>query len=406
MTVAKRMTQKEYDAFRKRENERKQEWRIRKRLEQEQQKTKPSRISSPQVHRRPVQEEMSGSNKKMSGLNLGQVTKKSDIDIVHREVDALVGTKPSPPHGITPEHDYSRREFADPSDHVPMNKVDRHDPSFFYEPKTTPPDEEIYSPPGEQMFTKSEVRSMLVELMQQQKPERVLLTRSERKALAREQRGQEQHLKGKPMQFAKKREETRPLSRRQARSRERAARVFTEAVPEGEPAVELDVVAEQTEKPKTTRYCPESVKEDGLKEVRKNPEYYIEINMVTDSRVVDTFFIPAECPSFHYKEKIYEVDEETIYLLPTKLGPFMPTCHYKEGILKPRGFKQTNKGITGKALSLLYMEQLYTSLLYSEDVKYNLFIVILSIVNLVCFGIGTYFLLLHNGGILPHILGG
>jgi len=62
-----------------------------------------------------------------------------------------------------------------------------------------------------------------------------------------------------------------------------------------------------------------------------------------------------------------------------------------------------NKGITGKALSLLYMEQLYTSLLYSEDIKYNLFIVILSIACLVCYAVGCYFLFnnLWNGGTTP-----
>lgn len=164
---------------------------------------------------------------------------------------------------------------------------------------------------------------------------------------------------------------------------------------------EPDVTEEQVEKPQTTKHCPESIKEDGLSEVKKNPEYYIEINMVTKSRVVDTFYIPTERKKFHYKSKEYRVDEEAIYLLPTRLGLFMPTCHYKEGVYTPRGFRQTNKGITGKALSLLYMEQLYTSLLYSEDMKYNFFIVILSIAILIAYGVGCYFLFVHNGGALP-----
>jgi len=199
-------------------------------------------------------------------------------------------------------------------------------------------------------------------------------------------------------------EQPEPVTRRQRRAfaRRHVRNIYHEMTPEGRPSEPLEVVAEQVERPQTTRYSPESITEENLREVKRNPEYYIEINMVTDSRVVDTFFIPSEYRKFHYKEKEYEVDEETIYLLPTKLGPFMPTCHYKEGTTKPKGFKQTNKGITGKAMSLLYMEQLYTSLLYSEDVKYNLFIVILSIAGLIVYGVGCYLLFAYNGGILPH----
>lgn len=175
-------------------------------------------------------------------------------------------------------------------------------------------------------------------------------------------------------------------------------KAFDDIVPE---AHEPEVISEQVEKPQTTKHCPESIKEDGLREVKKNPEYYIEINMVTKNRVVDTFFIPAEKKKIHYKTKEYVINEEAIYLLPTKLGLFMPTCYYKEGTYEPRGFKQMNKGITGKALSLLYMEQLYTSLLYSDEVKYNFFIVILSIAILICYGVGCYFLFINNGGLLP-----
>lgn len=185
------------------------------------------------------------------------------------------------------------------------------------------------------------------------------------------------------------------------RIRKKARKVFSEIVPEAKEPQDLEVTEEQIEKPQTTKHCPESVKEDGLREVRRDPEYYIEINMVTKSRVVDTFFIPSERKVFHYKTKEYNVDEDTIYLLPTKIGLFMPTCHYKEGTVQPQGFRQTNRGITGKALSLLYMEQLYTSLLYSEDLKYNFFIVVLSIAILIAYGIGLYFLFFNNGGLLP-----
>jgi hypothetical protein len=164
-------------------------------------------------------------------------------------------------------------------------------------------------------------------------------------------------------------------------------------------AQEPDMVQEQVERPMTTLFCPESIKEEELSQVKKEPELYIEINVIKVSRVVDAFYIPTIRKTFHYKKKEYKVAEEAIYLLPTKGGAFMPTCYYREGNVNPTGFKNMNKGITGKALSLLYMEQLYTSLLYAEDIKYNLFIVILSIAILIAYGIGMYMTFIHGGGI-------
>jgi len=145
-------------------------------------------------------------------------------------------------------------------------------------------------------------------------------------------------------------------------------------------------------KPMVTRFCPESVTADKLYDVRLNPEYYIEINIVKKNRVVDAFYIDSEIKEFTFKKKKYAILEDNIYLLPTRSNVMMPTSYYREDDTKPKGFRQENKGITGKALSLLYMEQLYTSLLYSEDVKYNFFIVILSIAILICFAIGLYLL--------------
>ncbi len=160
-----------------------------------------------------------------------------------------------------------------------------------------------------------------------------------------------------------------------------------------------DVAKEQTyEEEYTTTLCPESIKDISM--IKKNPQDYLEINIIKKSRVVDTFAIHIENKKFHYKKKEYLIVEEGIYLLPTKRDILMPSSFYREGKPTPTNFKNTNKGITGKALSLLYMEQLYTSLLYAEDQKYNLFIVILLIANLIAFAIGAYFAFMHNGGIV------
>jgi hypothetical protein len=151
----------------------------------------------------------------------------------------------------------------------------------------------------------------------------------------------------------------------------------------------LDILDEQLEKRNTTLHCAEA--ETDLKKIMKNPERYIEINIIKKSRVVDTFFIFADKKTFHYKDKRYEIIEEVVYLLPRR-GYFVPTCFYREGTAKPVGFRQTNKGITGKALSLLYRHRLYETLLRTEDKNMNIFIIIFNILTLIIFGVAMYFL--------------
>lgn len=388
----KKMTKAEYEAYREKENERKRRWR-----ENQRKKTPslPQRKKTPPLR---------------------------DLDEVHRGIDALKVEH----HVDTPATRYVE-------DDGPM-------------PRT---------------YSEAEVRSLLRDAMMQKtvepEPAERRLTRAERKWERRKeqlraelqkmedadapthpisvedavelQQSQGHRVGKRKIRFARDRLEASPappsvriappippgrdkVERRTGWRTRRAERkskeVFTHLVPEALPPGSLDIVSEQVEKPQTSVHCPESIKEDGLKDVKKNPEQYIEINMVTKSRVVDTFYVRSDRKKFYYKDHDYNVDEEAIYLLPTKLGLFMPTSHYKEGVYQPRGFRQTNKGITGKALSLLYMEQLYTSLLYSEDLKYNLFIVILSIASLICYGVGCYFLFnnLWNPGATPDGGGG
>ena len=159
----------------------------------------------------------------------------------------------------------------------------------------------------------------------------------------------------------------------------------------------IDTIQEQIEAPDTSIFCPESIKEKELRLIHKKPQDYIEINIVKKIRIVDTFYISSKIRVFHYKDIVYNIDEEQVYLLPTKTGFFMPTSFYYEKKGIPISFKQTNKGITGKALSLLYDENLYTDLFSGDVSKYNLVIVILSIISIACFLIGLY--LLFKGGI-------
>ena len=161
-----------------------------------------------------------------------------------------------------------------------------------------------------------------------------------------------------------------------------------ESLPEPE-SEQLDLVTEQMEKSDMTTYSPDA--ETNVKKIKKNPERYIEINMIKKSRLVDTFFIFADKKTFMYRKKKYHIIEDVVYLLP-KRGYFIPTCFYREGYEKPVGFRQTNKGITGKALSLLYRHQLYETLLRTEDKSMNIFIIIFNLATLIIFGVALYFL--------------
>jgi len=175
-----------------------------------------------------------------------------------------------------------------------------------------------------------------------------------------------------------------------------------EALPEPQPTA---VVREALELPNTTTLSPEC--EMDVPYVYKHSDKYLEVNIVCKSRVVDTFYVKNSLKKFTYNEKRFNINEEGIYLLPTKTGFFMPTSFYKEGNENPVSFRQTNKGITGKALSLLYTEQLYMTLLHTEDKRLNFFIVILSLAILVSLIVGFYLLFFHNwgtgGGEIPPI---
>lgn len=150
-----------------------------------------------------------------------------------------------------------------------------------------------------------------------------------------------------------------------------------------------DVILEQTETPLTTTHCPQSVKEGELSNVKKNPDSYIEINMISN-RIVDNFYIKLTHRSFKYKTKTYNIDEKKIYLLPTKSGFLMLTSFYKQGDPKPKSFDKTNKGITSKALSILYNDSLYYDLFAPDETKYNFIIAVFLIVNTILYAGGIF----------------
>lgn len=158
-----------------------------------------------------------------------------------------------------------------------------------------------------------------------------------------------------------------------------------------------DVILEQTEKPLTTTHSPQSINADMLSDVKKYPENYIEINVINKNRMVDNFYIKLTNKNFKYKTKTYSIDEKKIYLLPTKSGFFMLTSFYIEDDPNPKSFQKTNKGITSKALSLLYNERLYMDMFSPDETKYNFIIAIFLIVNSCLYIAGLY--IQYRGGI-------
>lgn len=160
-----------------------------------------------------------------------------------------------------------------------------------------------------------------------------------------------------------------------------------------------DIVEEQLDGEGLTTHCPEA--ETDMEKVRSNPAFYLEINMVKQSRVVDTFYIHSYDKKFTYQGSKFKVVEEGVYLLP-RGNFFVPTSFYHEEKGNPVGFRQTNKGITGKALTLLYQHRLYKQLIFEEGGIINALIVILSIAILILYAVGLYFLTGGTaGGVLP-----
>lgn len=160
-----------------------------------------------------------------------------------------------------------------------------------------------------------------------------------------------------------------------------------------DPGASLDTIQEQLEAPMTSIHCKDSIKAEDLKKVEKNPENYIEINIIKKIRLVDSFYITSDLKKFKYKKIDYDIIEENVYILPTKSKFFMPTCFFYEDKKDPVSFAQKNKGITGKALTLLYNPKLYKDLFSGEEVQYNLFIVVLYMISISAYLIGLYHLL-------------
>lgn len=141
----------------------------------------------------------------------------------------------------------------------------------------------------------------------------------------------------------------------------------------------------------------EKIKEISIEKIQANPDKYIEINIIKENRIIDTFHVYADEYKFKYKKLTYNVKSKSVILLP-KHDYFIPCAYYREGIKNPISFENKNKGVPSRILTLLYDLRLYKMLIQLENKNINIILIALCIIELVAFGLLTY--TLYNTGVL------
>lgn len=137
-----------------------------------------------------------------------------------------------------------------------------------------------------------------------------------------------------------------------------------------------------------------------MADVFDHPDRYIEVNIKGENRIFTNLFIYAKEKQFEYKRRKYTIDPNCIYVLPKKQG-FIPTIFYKEGDSKPLSFKNTNKGIPARAMSLLWNLRLYRQLVIVEDKNINWLLVVVVLAQCILLGVGIYLRFFHTGPLFP-----
>lgn len=137
-----------------------------------------------------------------------------------------------------------------------------------------------------------------------------------------------------------------------------------------------------TEKTKKNK----NIKDVTMEEIQDNPENFLEINVIRDTKIIETSYIFAGKKTFKYKGDNYEVDHD-LNLHNPKGRYVIPTAFYKEGNAKPISFKNLNKGIPSKVLTLLYDTRLYRILIQPETGNLNWVLIIVTIIQIIMMGI-------------------
>lgn len=128
------------------------------------------------------------------------------------------------------------------------------------------------------------------------------------------------------------------------------------------------------------------IKDLSMEDIQENPENFLEINIIRDTKIIETIYIYAKDKKFTYDDKEYDVDHDRNLHNP-KGNYVIPTAFYKEGEPIPIDFKNMNKGIPSKVLSLLYDTRLYRILIQPETGNLNWILIIVTIIQIVMMGI-------------------
>ena len=126
-----------------------------------------------------------------------------------------------------------------------------------------------------------------------------------------------------------------------------------------------------------------------LKDIKENPELYIKTNIIRKNTIIDTTYVMTKNKKFKYDGKEYNVDESKNLHEP-KGNYVIPTSYYTEGDPNQLSFKNLNKGIPSKILTLLFDPHLYSILINIEEKSTNWILIILTIVNIILMGVVTY----------------
>jgi len=131
---------------------------------------------------------------------------------------------------------------------------------------------------------------------------------------------------------------------------------------------------------------------DGITQemIDKNPHLYAEINIVEKKTgMIRSFITYAKDQRFTYENFNYELQPEGMNLIPIK-NSFCPLYVFLEKHKNPVDFKNKNKHVPGRVLSLLYDLDTYRILIQMEFKKLNMILVILGIVSIIVLAVYGY----------------
>jgi hypothetical protein len=140
--------------------------------------------------------------------------------------------------------------------------------------------------------------------------------------------------------------------------------------------------------------------------IKEHPELYIQADIIdTVTGIIDTKYIFAKDRTFEYpdddKEKMeYNIKPYGLNLLPLA-DNFIPVYTFIKGKPNPYDFKDKNKHVPSRIVTLLYDADTYKMFIVPEHKNLNLVLVIIGIATIII--LAVYAWLNYGGGEIPFI---